>query len=277
MILHYARSMPVTLLLVTLVLFPLAGNCQEAKGDPVGRALKLSGIAAQTQDLTDTLLSIIPKDAFSKASEARSVESEVRKAASEDQLLSVVQDAIKEEMNREYLAKVLEFYETPLGRKIGRLTGSALRTSRLLDVREGRKLMRNMPDERRKIVERIVEREKPAEFCRWAIATFVRGVLEGSRSALGAQPAIGAEEKLDSILGKLDVKDSNTRSVALTAFANTFHDVSDDQLKQYDSFLQTEPAKWFRDSAEKGLNRSVYVFGLSLGKAMANVSLQPRN
>lgn len=237
----------------------------------IDKALKLSGIMGQTEMLGKTILSAVPADAFPDQKARNEAEALIRrKRASQEALIEIVRTSVREHLEKEKIEKVIQFYESPFGRKVGRLQDNALDAGLLRSIREGRKTAASLDEARLKTLARIVKTEVVAETNEALVKSVVKGLLDGSSE--GANPPNDEteqiNEKLKAVEKTMAMEQHRMDDVALTAFALTFRSLSDKELEELAAYQESAPASWFRDAVLVGLDRATYDVSRALGAAL---------
>jgi hypothetical protein len=260
-----------------MVVFLLIAVCSATSGAQgtdadllINKALKLSGVAGPLDKLGGAILSAIPGDAFPDVKMRNEVAAQVKKEASKEELLSIVRAAVREDYDKDSIEKVIGFYDSKVGRKIGRLQEASLDPTLLKSIREGRRIASSLEESRLNLLRRIMKAERVTEANEALLKSVIRGFVDGSPAA---DPESAAST--EAVQKKIDVMESAIRSgrnrgedTALVAFANTFRSVDDKELEELASYDESPPAAWFRNAVQKGLDRAVYKTSRSLGEAV---------
>jgi hypothetical protein len=242
-----------------------------AGSDDVGRlideTLALSGLTKQLDMLTGTMVAAVPDDAFSSGKARKEVDRFVDKAASREALASKVRDAVRLDLDRDALNKVLDFYRSRLGRKVGRLQGRALIPSSIQDVREGRNVVASLSKSRTATLERIIGAQRVDQANFQLLDQMVNGLADGFLSR-GHVEAERIRDQLKSLVERARAADEHTERLAMAAYARTLRDLNDKELDELAEFHESEPAEWFRNRVQRGLEEAVYMSAKALGEAI---------
>jgi hypothetical protein len=255
------RPLPVVLLCF-LLSFCMGRHASADEVDVlVDKILKLSGVSAQIEMLPGALFSSIPGDAFPDGKAREEAEAVLKKAVGKDELYATVRAALKEVFSGEHPAKVAAFYESRVGKKVGRLQAGALSGGLLQSIREGRKSTVSLDENRLNLLKRLIRAENVAESNSRLASSVIRGLLEGS----SGQPLYQTEKELEK-----EIRSDNIRveETALVAFAQTFRSLDDKELLELAVFADTDSAAWFRNGVNRGLDRAAYAAAKALGKAL---------
>jgi hypothetical protein len=271
------NGLPHSMLLAMMVVLFLTAICpvpSSAQSDRVDalidKALKLSGVTGQLDRLGETILSAIPGDAFSDAKMKNEVTAFLKKEAAREKLLPVVRAALKEDLDEKSLEKVVGFYDSKVGRKIGHLQEASLDPGVLKGIREGRKITSSLDEPRLNLLRRIMKADRVSEVSGAYLTSVIRGLIDGSR-APGPEPSVSTkevQEKMHIMENAIRSAQNRTEDVALVAFAYTFRSVDDKELQELALYRESPQAAWFRNSSQKGFDRAVYNTARSLGEAV---------
>ena len=165
---------------------------------------------------------------------------------------------------------MIAFYDSKIGRRIGRLQSNSLAPSSLKSVREGRKIAASLDEKRLNLFRRIIKAERVPELN----SVLLKSVIQGLADAAPAEGSV-QERPSESIQKKIDIMENAIRSdrkrmeeLALVAFAYTFRSVDDAELSELAAYDESLPAAWFRNAIQKGLDRSVFKTAKALGSAI---------
>jgi hypothetical protein len=256
-----------------LIITVCSSQCraQETEADLlINKALKLSGVTGSLEKLGGAILAAIPADAFPDAKMRNQVAGYVKKEAGKEQLLPIVCAAVREDFDKESIEKVINFYDSRVGRKIGRLQDASLDSTLLRGIREGRKIAASLQEPRLRLLERIMKADRVSEVNETLLKSVIRGLIDGS--AVDGAKTVASTETTKK---KVDIMESAIRSVqnrgediALVAYAYTFRFVNDKELEELASYKESPQAVWFRNAVQKGFDRAVYKTAKSLGEAV---------
>ena len=274
---QYAVSYIIVVLLLIAV-WPIKSSAQDEQADLlIDKALKMSGTTGQLERLGGAILSAIPADAFPRSKMRTEVAAFIQKEAGKEQLLSTVRAALREDFNKENIEKVIAFYDSKVGRRIGRLQGNSLAPSLLKSVREGRKTAMSLEEGRLNIFRRIIKAERVPELNRVFLKSVIQGLIDASPAEGSAHkgPSEPARKKIGIMEDAIRSDRHRTEALALVAFAYTFRSVDDKELSELATYDESPAAAWFRNAVQKGFARSVYITAKSLGSAIIQWQSQP--
>lgn len=256
-------------LLITVCHAP--SSAQGTEADPlINKALKLSGVTGPLEKLGGAILSAIPGDAFPDVKMRNEVAAYVKKEAGKEALLSIVRAAVREDFDKKSIEKVISFYDSKVGRKIGHLQEASLDPALLKGIREGRKIASSLEEPRLRLLRRIMKAEGVSELNGTLLRSVIRGLVDGSPAEDPglATSAEAVQKKINIMENAIRSGQNRTEDVALVAFAYTFRSVDDKELEELASYHETPHAAWFRSAVQKGLDRAVYQTARSLGEAV---------
>jgi len=264
--------------LIALVLLTTGPARADETDMAIDRALRLSGAAQQVGMIGRSILAAIPADAFPDGRTKRRADSLLKKWTRTDSLIPLIRDAIRTNLKREKLEQVLGFYESRLGRKVGRLAERALDPSVMKQVRVGRGIVARLSESRRSILQRIIKAEGVAEFNAGLLQSVIQGLMIGYVDTRGetARRMDEIRRKLETVESKIRLGKDRTEQIALAAFAHTFKSLKDEELEKLARYQESDAASWFREGVQKGLDRAVLRSSEALGRILAADMRRPR-
>jgi hypothetical protein len=236
----------------------------------INKALKSSGVTGPLDKLGGAILSAIPGDAFPDVKMRNEVAAYVKKEAGKEVLLSIVRAAVREDFDKESIERVISFYDSKVGRKIGHLQEDSLDPALLKGIREGRKIASSLEEPRLSLLRRIMKAEGVSELNGTLLRSVIRGLVDGSppEDPGLATSAEADQKKINIMENAIRSGQNRTDDVALVAFAYTFRSVDDKELEVLASYHETSHAAWFRSAVQKGFDRAVYQTARALGEAV---------
>lgn len=253
-------------LLIGLVYCALPSYSADQSEEILARAFRLSGFEKQIDSLTPMLLAAIPVDMFPDLQSRNKIREDLEKSLGKDFVRPIVYHAVREDFREGYVRAVVDFFDSKIGRKVGRLSGLALHPDTLRNAREAQHIIRHLSTSRLKTLENIVTAERTNEYTRRLLNTLVNGLVEGTlRSRVDRDNEI-MDEKLKLLEKNVALAVKRSDQLALTAFAHTYRSLSDDELALIAEYCGSDEAKWFRERVQKGINRAVFQVGVALGE-----------
>jgi len=248
-----------------IVLHATSSTCDQTDA-VIDKALNQSGLTGQLELLGPAVLSAVPDDAFPDTKSKEEIGSFMKKAAGKDRLLALVREAVRENFNHEMIEQVISFYDSKLGRKVGRLQAIALTPALIRTVREGRKNTASLDETRLNLLRRVIKAERVTQYNETLLQSFIKGLIDGSLGAQGNQEQ-AIQEGLDGIEKGTRLDEARAEEIALVAFAHAFRSLDDKELEELAAHKESEAGVWFDSSLQKGFNRASYETGKALGEA----------
>ena len=196
--------------------------------------------------------------------------------AGKEELLPLIRQSIRENFSRERIEQVIDFYDSKLGRKVGRIASVALEPRVLKGVREGRNIVNTLSESRLLILRRLARAEKAAQSNAQLLRTAVRGLIKGYLEGGPAGEDLSAEtrRKLAAVDKEIREGERRSREIVLAAFAYMFRSLKDDELEKVAAFYESDAASWFRKQVQAGLAKAVFKTATVLGEVMIDTSSQ---
>ena len=264
-------------LLFGLVCCALPSYSSNRSEETLTKAFHLSGFEKQIDSLTPMLLATIPVDMFPDWRTRNKIQVDLEKSLGKDFVRPIVYQAVLEDYNDSYIHDVVEFYDSKIGRKVGRLNSSALRPEILRNTREAMHVARHLTPSRRKILEHIIVVEKTTESTRRLLKTLVNGLIEGTLRSNGDRGNEVMQAQLKTLEKNVMLAAKRSDQMVLSAFAHTYSVLSEDELSQLAKYCNSEAANWFRERVQKGINRAVFQVGISLGEITSGLNSRTRD
>ncbi len=234
----------------------------------IDEALKLSGVTRQLEHLDEVILGAIPEDAFPDRKSRKEAETVLQRDASPKELLRMVCLAVRDQIDRDALEEVVTFYRSPLGRKVGRIAGTALIAGTLREIRESRNLPADLKDERLSLLKRIVAAEQVVELNAVLLTEAVEGLVDGAEAE--TRPGQSRNHELHKQMLAVDALiragKGPTAPLAVTASAYTLRSLTDAELKSLAENRESSSAQWFRQALHEGFRQAVYHSASCLGR-----------
>ncbi|HTY22981.1 MAG TPA: hypothetical protein VMC85_07615 [Desulfomonilaceae bacterium] len=241
----------------------------------IDKALKNAGISGQLEALSDVVISSIPEDAFPDRKIKRDTGAFLKETASKETLLALVRSAVQD-LDKESLEKVIKFYDSRLGKKVGRLQDTALDADVLKGIREGRTVLASMNESRLAVFEKIATVERVSEVNANLLNAVVEGLMEGYASEGSKKDREGEtiRRQVRMALKEAAGSSNRNRELALLSLAHTYRSLDDKELQELAAFSESEAGSRFRTSVQKGLEAAAGKMGRALGTAVARWRLQ---
>ncbi len=244
----------------------------------IDRALNLSGVSEQLKSLHLAVFSAVSADAFPDRRSRKQAKSIMQKAAGGDVLLPLIRASLRADFDRGRIEEVIGFFDSDPGRKVGRLIRRAAAPEVLDRVWKNHTMTRKLKEPRLQILRRIMKAEQVTELSADLVNEVIRGLTKASldhKTDMG--PATRERrKKLNRVGNKVRSDKEFTREIALPAFAHTYRSLSDAQLEALAVYQESDAARWFRITVQKGLENAAYHAGRSLAAALNRVGPKAR-
>jgi hypothetical protein len=237
----------------------------------IDKALKISGIMGQLEHLADTVVSCIPDDAFPNRRIKRETEALLKETAGKETLLPLVRNAVGESLDVDKMQAVLKFYDSKIGKKVGRLQEAALNADLIREIRERRALLASLNESRMTTLKGIVTTGRLSEANSNLINAIIEGLVEGYADEVSKtdRPNEETRKQIRIALKEATADSNRSRDLALVGLAYTLRPVDDKELREFAVFCGSEAGVWFNMSVQKGLEAAVTRTGRALGTAVA--------
>jgi len=232
----------------------------------IDKGLNLSGLSGQLELFAPAVISAVPDDAFPDAKAKEEIASLIKKTAGKVRLLTLVREAVREDFDRQMIEQVITFYDSKLGRKVGRVQGNILTPALLKTVREGRKTAAAMDDTRLNLLRRLIKAERVTQTNEKLLQSFINGMIDGTLGAEESQDR-KSREVLEGIEKEIRFDEARAEEIALVAFAHAYRSLDDQELEELAKHKESEAGAWFGRSLQKGFVRIAYETGKALGEA----------
>jgi len=242
-----------------------SGFCDETDA-LIDKALDQSGLSGQLESFAPAVLSAVPDDAFPNAKTKAEIGASMKKTVGKDRLLPLVREAVRENFDREMIEQVIAFYDSKLGRKVGRLQGNILAPALLKTVREGRKTTAAMDETRLNLLRRIIKAESVAQYNQMLLQSFVKGLIDAAQNAQGSYDP-KSRAGLEGIEKGIRFDEARTEEIALVALTHAYRSLDDKELEELAAHKESKAGVWFGSTLQKGLDKAAYETGKALGEA----------
>jgi len=257
-----------SLILIFIAVLPVQS---QGTDQLIDNALKSSGILGQLEHLHEAVISCIPDDAFPDRRIKRETGTLLKETAGKEVLLPLVRSVIRENLDVDKLQTVLKFYDSKVGRKVGRLQGSALDGDLIRELRERRALLASLNESRVATLDRIVGAGRLLEANANLLNAIIEGLVEGYADEVSKtdRPNEETRKQIRLALKEATAGSNRIRELGLIGLAHTLRSVDDKELHEYAEFCASKEGVWFNVTAQKGLEAAVTKTGRSLGIAVA--------
>ena len=223
------------------------------------------------EHLADTVVSCIPDDAFPDRRIKRETEALLKETAGKEALLPLVRNAVRESLDVDKLQTVLKFYDSRIGKKVGRLQEAALNADLIREIRERRAVLASLNESRMTTLKGIVTAGRLSEANSNLINAIIEGLVEGYADEVSKtdRPNEETRKQIRIALKEATADSNRSRDLALVGLAYTLRPVDDKELREFAVFCGSEAGVWFNMSVQKGLEAAVTRTGRALGTAVA--------
>jgi hypothetical protein len=242
----------------------------------IDKAIKSSGISGQVDGLAEAVLLSIPLDAFPDSKMKQESVSFLKESAAKESLVTFVKDSIRHDVDEDSLGKVISFYDSRLGKRVGRAQDAALDPNVLKNIRESRTLSASLSESRLSALQRIITAERVSRTNAILLRRAVEGLTEGylSETQLSEHEAEAMRGQVKLIVDQIKADSTRSEETAQVAFAYTFKSLDEKELDEFARFSESEPAVRFRNAVQKGLEQAVSQTARVLGTTVARWRLQ---
>lgn len=275
---RFFRKSILTGLLLALAVVLFSGPIPAEDADlPVSRIIKAAGIDGQLEQLSQAILSAIPEDAFPDRNTRSAAAAFLKQQASADALETSVTAAVRESLDADALAKIEQFLDSSVGKKVAKAQRTALEASVLKRVREGRSLVASLGERRSALLKRIITAEQVSETNSRLLGTVIRGLVDGSAAGgTHAPQPKGIEQKINLIQKEIYAEQQSAEETAMMSSAHLLRALDDKELNEFAVFEESEPAVRFRAAVGRGLDQAVYRCAKAIGEYFAKPQPLPQ-
>ncbi len=254
---------------IILLFLAIAPVQADENRESIDKALRLSGISAQFDELGLSLMSTMPFDAFPNQKFRLEAMTAIKKCFTPASIREGMIVAMARELDSGTLDAVIKFYESKLGRKTARINETALENSTLRNIRESRTYFNNLDANRVELLKKLLTVENSAADNERLMRSVLRGFIEVSiQSKSESDNLEQVTEKLDIVNKIVAAQKSRIEDTALTASAYSLKSIDDKELQELIAFLETEPAARFNAAVMTGLDETVQRLAKNIAEAM---------
>jgi hypothetical protein len=246
---------------------PPAGKQTESL---VEKAIKLSGIANQLDNIPESLVACFSGDALPDQRIRQSFESRLRKDLSAKDLTACIHNSLIRNFDPYFIEGIIVFYESSLGRRVAHIQREALNPVLLRAVKEARKSVLSLEDKRLENVKRIVKAENLLDVNNRLLISFVRG-LALSTTGNGKNDETLQQTDIDEQFPQIVMSEESASELALVSTAYTFRSLSDADIEKLAEHWESDEGKWFSRSLSEGVDEIAHRSGTVLGSILKDV------
>ncbi len=264
---------------IAMIILGLLGVVPSLADKPdalIDKTLKSSGIVGQLEGLAEAVLVSVPLDAFPDSKMKSESVSFLKETAAKGTLVAFVREMVRDDVDQENLEKVANFYDSRLGKRVGRAQESALEPNVLKNIRESRTLSVSLSEQRTSALQRIVIAEQVSKVNAVLLQKMIEGITEGylGETQLSRNEAEAMRKQVRLVLEAIKADRTRSEETAQVAFAYTYRSLDDKELEEFAKFSESEPALRFRKAVQLGLEQAVSHTARTLGTAVARWRLQ---
>jgi hypothetical protein len=255
---------------IILLLFAIMPVRADENRDLIDKALRLSGISGQFDELGPSLVSAMPLDAFPYQKFRHELSAAIKKCFSRENIKESMISAMAVELESGTLDAVIKFYESKPGRKAARINETALESGVLRNIRESRTYLNGLDANRVELLKRLLKAENSVADNERLMQSVLRGFVEvSSEQTDGASDLLQqTAEKMDIVNKIISAQQNRIEDTALMASAYSFKSMDDKELLEIIAFLESQPAVQFNTALMKGLDETVRRLAKDIGGAM---------
>lgn len=250
------RRIASILIMIMTFGFWSTSSSSETSDLTIERIIGISGIRTQLQGFPAALMMTIPADMFTNNRERSSFHARIKDLVTFESLLEIFRETMVENFDQENLKKVLTFYESGLGRRIGQLQGAALTSHMIKGAREGRKVSAGLDEDRLKILERLIENLETHKN-NIAFRSMVVSLLGADYGNQNLDPEDPLLKKLRFIQKSFERDPNFFKEIALTCFANTYRSLNNSELEALAKFYESQEGDWFQKTVSKAFEKVI--------------------
>jgi hypothetical protein len=245
----------------------------------IDKALKISGMAGQVEHLGQAILAAVPEDAFPDKRIRSDAAAFVKEQVSRDSFLELIRSGVREQVDAETLVHVLNFYESKLGKKVGRAQNSAVEPAAVKKAREGRTILLSLGESRMAALRRIIAAQEVSTSTAQLLSATVLGLAEGSlgNEIANVAQAEDTRRKIRLVESEIRADRNRMEETALISYALTFRTLEDKELEELAAYEESPGAIRFRRAVMGGLERAVFRVGQRLGEFTVRPKDTPKN
>lgn len=268
----HALSLLITLkLLLFLCLYTVKANDSDRLA-PYVTYLKVSGLQAQIKLIPKTLFSSLPADFFGDAKTKSKIERAFYTRTDSESWMIVVASEIANAVDASDIDELIVFYSTKLGRKLATAQEGALNTWTLQQTRQGYTRVSILTEDRLALLKGLAEKLDLESFNVEAVDAVVQGVFEGYIGQLGKLETTRDHYTLEAFRKSKKIAQARTREICLVSLANSLSPLTNQELGNLSSFLESPMSHEARSAYRKALVNVLRNAAQALGKTMREAS-----
>jgi hypothetical protein len=260
-----------------LFLFASHAGAQEAAADPdaaVRELLELSGqrklleqLVAQSQEHIEQARKEL------KPEEYKRFQAAVKQAFQLEPMYQKVFEHHRSVYDAKRATALLEWLRGPLGRKIIEAELKALSSK---DEKARQKFLqqlqaRPLPATREALIERVQEASRAKELARRTVTVMVRSTVTAANASLPADKRATSSQVDEAIFRTLASIDPTLRQAVRLSMLYTYRDLTDDDLRAYIKFLDSELGRWYVQTGIDANMKAIELAGTKVGEGLGKI------
>ncbi len=252
--------------------FPTASAQDIERISPYIKYLKVSGLQAQVKLIPKALFASLPADAFGDVKTKNKVEKAFYGKVDSDKWLHLVGSEIADVVGPETIDELVRFYSSRVGRKLAAANEIALNVWNLQKLRESHSRVSTLSETRLALLKKLGQSLDLELFNIASVEAVVQGILEGY---FGNSERFEITNEHTKEIFRHSTKVARARSgeLVLVSLANSLNLLSDEELSNVSSFLESEGSREARLAYRKALRKLLHDAGYLLGQSMWEASV----
>ncbi len=234
----------------------------------IDKLLRISGVMDQLKSFHDQVLKAFPVDAFPSGRLKRKAREISRRMAGQEALIPTAHEIFAKNLDHVLMNRTMEFYESKLGGKVGRLVAN-------INEKHGRNLKAlarkteyRISQKRRKALERIVMAQQIGSRNYELTLSLLNGLLESDQSEQGySQKALW--QRLEEIENKVKAMQRRTNQLSVELLSLAFRSLEDEELERLARFQESDAGQWYASTLHKTCLKISHDMGKALAYAIA--------
>ena len=255
-----------------------AGVAPEAAQDLARRSglwTQLDSLGAQVQGGMTAAMARGPGK-LGEAQKARMLAC-VQTAYAAEPLRAPALDAVAGTLQPSDLAPLLAWFDSPLGRRIATIESTSAKETPDPQERlqRGTEALASASEPRKASLQAIITETRSVDMMADTLIEMALAVQQGMASADAAASGPSASELRANLGSRRPQLLAHYGQIALPAYAFTYRELSDDDLKQYATYLASPPATAFSDGSMRGVARAMSAGSVKLGRCLKEPAAKP--
>ncbi|MGC8602297.1 MAG: DUF2059 domain-containing protein [Desulfomonilaceae bacterium] len=241
------------------------------------KLIRMSGLRGQIQRLPDAILMTVPSDLFPDNRSRFDFNNYIKSEINTESMVKLLQETLSENLNPDKLEKLIKFYESSLGQKIGRIQADVLSMYNIKSIREARGITTTLGPNRAKLIDRLINNQRIYQN-NFAFRKLIISLL--SQTNWNEEFKSGNNKLTTSdFKEKSFEKDADSlRQATLTCFTYTYRSLTDLELESFAEFQETQAGECFEIAVTRGFKQVIIMIINALDHGLRNLKARsPRN